>query len=331
MKKKAAAKRSAKKTTKTTTPPLPPGTEDLLREFVSAVEGDGVSIGDMQALFASLTSASADDAFSDEVNDAQFEAQELAFAAMEARSKAEARKLARRALKRDPDCVDALVLLADLDAPTMTAHIAELRAAVAAGERSLGQKFMLANEGRFWLMLDTRPYMRALETLGRTLAEAGLSRDAIAVYEKMLAHNPNDNQGIRDPLLGLYLQVDDLDGASRLLKRYKSERSAAHLWGKLLERLLAADYAGAEKTLVLALKANRFVAVQLTEKLTEREPLPEMYSLGSVEEAILCKSWLGMAWRVHPEAREWVVQRLKDQKPEAAVSRTKKTTNPKVQ
>jgi tetratricopeptide (TPR) repeat protein len=331
MKEKTAAKVSAKKTSKTKMPHPPPVPEDLLREFVSLFGGEGMSAGDIQALSTSLMSASAGDARSDEENDAKFEAQELAFAAMEAHTNAEARKLAKRALKLDPDCVDALVLLADLDAPSRAAHIEALQAAVAAGERSLGKKFMRENEGRFWLMLDTRPYMRALDTLGGELAGAGMSRDAIAVYEKMLAHNPNDNQGVRDPLLGLYLQVDDLDGAGRLLKQYKNDGSAAHIWGALLERLLAGDYTAAEKALKLGLKANRFVAERLTKNFNQREPLPEMYERGSVEEAILCKSWLGMAWRVHPEARDWVEERLKAPKAAPAEKKAKKMPKTRVQ
>jgi len=298
MKKKTASKVSAKKTAKK----LPPGAEEMLRQFAAMM--GGATPSDMEALSASLASPTADDSRSD----AKFEAQEFAFAAMEARTNAEARKLAKRALKLDPDCVDALVLLADMDAPSMTALIEALRAAVAAGERSLGKRFMRENEGHFWLMLDTRPYMRALETLGGELAGAGMVAEAIAVYEKMLAHNPNDNQGVRDPLLGLYLRAGDLAGAGRLLKKY-NEGSAVHLWGRLLERLLAGDDVGAEKALARAVQCNRFVAKLLTKKMGEQEPLPEMYSPGSMEEAILCRHWLGMAWRLNPEAMMWLEQR----------------------
>jgi len=306
MKKKTAARVSAKKAAQNKLPKLPPGAEEVLRQFAAMM--GGATPSDMQALFASLNSPTADAGRSDAENDAKFEAQELAFAAMEARTNAEARKLARRALKLDPDCVDALVLLADLDARSRAAHIEALRAAVAAGERSLGQQFMRENKGHFWLMLDTRPYMRALETLGGELAGAGMVADAIAVYEKMLAHNPNDNQGVRDPLLGLYLRADDLAGAGRLLKKY-NESSAAHAWGRLLERLLAGDEAGAEKALARAVQCNGFVAELLVKKIGEREELPDMYSPGSREEAILCRNWLGMAWRLHPEARMWLEQR----------------------
>jgi tetratricopeptide (TPR) repeat protein len=303
MKNKTAAKISAKKTAKNK---LPPGAEEMLRQFAAMM---GVAPpSDIEALLASLNAPTADAGRSDAENDAKFEAQELAFAAMEARTNPEARKLAKRALKLDPDCVDALVLLAGLDAPSVAAHIEALRAAVAAGERSLGKEFMRENEGHFWLMLDTRPYMRALETLGGELAGAGMVADAIAIYEKMLAQNPNDNQGVRDPLLGLYLRAGDLAGAGRLLKKYK-ESSAPHTWGLLLERLLAGDDAGAEKALARAVQSNPFVAELLTKKIGEREPLPEMYSLGSKEEAILCKHWLGMAWRLNPDARMWLEQR----------------------
>ena len=89
---------------------------------------------------------------------------------MEATSEAEARKLAKRALKLDPNCVDALVVMTDLDARSTQAIIAGLQNAVAAGERALGARFIKENTGHFWGLLDTRPYMRAMERLAACCA-----------------------------------------------------------------------------------------------------------------------------------------------------------------
>jgi len=121
------------------------------------------------------------------------EAQDLAFDAMEAPTAAKARSLAKKALAKDPDCVDALVLLANLDAGSAKAVIEGLQKAVEAGERLLGAKFIKANKGHFWLIFETRPYMRALEHLASAYSAAALNQDAIKIYEKMLALNPNDN------------------------------------------------------------------------------------------------------------------------------------------
>jgi len=164
-----------------------------------------ILLSDVDALIASLSGPSAHKRLDDAEADKKDEAQQIAFDAMEAETEAEARKLAKRALHLDPDCVDALILMNDLDTPTQKARIEGLEKAVEAGERTRGAKFIQKNKGHFWLQLETRPWMRALDRLASKLKEAGLNLDAIGIYERMLELNSNDNQGVRDPLLGLYL------------------------------------------------------------------------------------------------------------------------------
>jgi tetratricopeptide (TPR) repeat protein len=247
------------------------------------------------------------DGLSDAEAQLKDEAQELAFEAMEAPTAAQARKLAKSALRKDPDCVDALVVMTDLEAHTAKARIAGLQSAVAAGERSLGAEFIAENKGHFWLLIETRPYMRALEQLARELRGAGLHVDAIRCYEKMLALNPNDNQGVRDSLLGAYLCIDDLEGAGMLLKKYKDDAGANFAWGRVLERLLAGDPSGATLALKSARQANHFVELYMTGKKPIPLELPEMYQLGSEEEAALCIEGVGLAWSLHKDAVFWLM------------------------
>jgi tetratricopeptide (TPR) repeat protein len=187
-----------------------------------------------------------------------------------------------------------------------------LQRAVAAGERSLGAKFIAENQGHFWMLLETRPYMRALANLAEALRNQGIRLDAINVYEKMLKLNPNDNQGVRDPLLGLYLETDKLNDAALLLGKYKSDASAHFAWARVLERFLAGDVKGATIALTKARKANRHVELYLTaQKALPKEP-PEMYSPGSEEEAALCLSSLSGAWAEHKQATLWLFDRLEE-------------------
>jgi tetratricopeptide (TPR) repeat protein len=264
---------------------------------------------DVDALMASLAAPQASDRLSDEEADARAQAQDFAFSAMEAESEAQARKLAKRALKLDPDCVDAMVMV-DLDARSPRTMIEGLQKAVAAGERSLGAKFIDENEGHFWLLLETRPYMRALEALAECCRGEGINLDAIKTYEKMLRLNPNDNQGVRDPLLGLYLETGDLNAAALLLTQYKDDASANFAWARVLERFLAGDRDGAAAALKKARKANQHVELYLTaQKPLPTEP-PEMYSPGSEEEAVLCLGYLSGAVAEHRELASWLFDRL---------------------
>jgi tetratricopeptide (TPR) repeat protein len=288
--------------------------EVTMRQLAQMLEaGDSsemITKGDLHALITSLGGPSASDRLSDAEADAKDEAQQIAFDAMEAKSETEARKLAKRALRLDTDCVDALVVMTELDAHIQRERIEGLQKAVVAGERSLGEKFIHENKGHFWLLIETRPYMRAMAQLAEALSGEGISLDAIKIYEKMLELNPNDNQGVRDPLLGLYIAIGDLKGAGRLLKKYKKEATAYFEWARVLERFLAGDRDGASKVLKVARKANRHVEFYLTQKRPLPKELPETYSPGSEEEAVLVLSYLSGALVAQQEACFWLLDLL---------------------
>jgi tetratricopeptide (TPR) repeat protein len=311
MPKKPASKSPAKKQKARMTPAT---MEAMMRQFAQMLEAAGSSEvirkDDLNALIISLDGPSSANRLNDKEADAKDEAQQIAFDAMEAETEAEARKLAKRALRLDPDCVDALVVMTDLDARTTREAIEGLQKAVAAGKRSLGEKFIRENKGHFWMLLDTRPYMRSLQSLGEAFRGEGINLDAIRVYEKMLELNPNDNQGVRDPLLGLYLESGDLKGAAALLKKYKEDGSATFEWARVLERFVAGDRDGASEALKGARKANRHVELFLTQKQTLPKELPEMYSPGSEEEAVLVLSYLSGALAESKEACSWLFDQL---------------------
>jgi len=237
----------------------------------------------------------------------QQEAQELAYRAMEAPTRTRALPLAQKALAKDPDCVDALVTLAAASARSVEDLIAGLEKAVEAGERSLGAQYFEENKGHFWGMLETRPYMRARQQLADLLLDAGRVCEAIGHFEALLDLNPNDNQGVRDILLGCYLAGDDLDGARRLLRVYDEEASAVFAWGRTLERVLSGDFKGAEHALKYARSHNRFVELYLTGKKKLPRAMPDSYSFGSEEEALICMETMGDAWAAHPEALIWLL------------------------
>ncbi len=282
---------------------------------------------DVDALAASLTGPSARERLSDAEADAKDEAQQIAFDAMDAPTEAQARRLAKRALKLDPDCVDALVVMTDLDAHTEREKLEGLQRAVTAGERSLGDKFIRENTGHFWMLLETRPYMRALECLAEAYRNHGMRADGIGSYEKLLRLNPNDNQGVREPLLGLYLETGDLKAAAQLLKQYDEDGSAGLAWGRVLERFLTGDREGASAALKEARSANPHVELYLTELKPLPSELPEMFSLGSEGEAIMCLNYFGAAWAEHGEAVRWLFAELeKDRmRPVRSQAKLKKT------
>jgi tetratricopeptide (TPR) repeat protein len=234
-------------------------------------------------------------------------AQDLVYQAMEAEDVETVAELTAQALDLDPDCVDALILLAQLTGGTREEMIEHARQAVGAGERSLGgKKFFKENEGYFWGLIETRPYMRARAYLAELLVEAGRNDEAVEHHEEMLRLNPNDNQGLRYSLLGLYFLADNLDGVRRLFHEYEDEGSAVFAWSRVLERHLSGDEKAATKALKDARKTNKHVMKYLTGEKRLPKNMPDYYGFGDENEAIICADAIGAAWKRSPKAVAWL-------------------------
>jgi tetratricopeptide (TPR) repeat protein len=238
--------------------------------------------------------------------DLKFEAQDLAYAAMEGPTPQRALQLANKALGLNSRCVDALMLVAQLSGRTGEEQIADVAAAVRIGEEGLGKRFFKQNRGCFWGILETRPYMRARAFLADLLAASGRVSEAAEHLEAMLRLNPNDNQGLRYVLLGHYLELDHLDAAAGLLERFERDGSAMFAWGRVLERFLAGDESAAAAALKAARETYRFAEDYLTGRKRLTDPLPEYYGLGDRNEGVVCAVEIGTAWARHPGAVEWL-------------------------
>ena len=234
------------------------------------------------------------------------QAQELAYRAMEEPSSAKARKLAEKALKLDPGCIDAMVIRAQTRRLRLHAYIAELRVIVAAGERSLGEKEFREARGHFWGIVETRPYMRARRELAMALLGAGQLREAAAEFAAMLELNPNDNQGVRDYLLGVYLALNDLDGAASLYRQYHQDDSAVFAWGRVFLLMLSGRRAEARKALEDAFRNNPWpVAVFLGARAPDD---PDSWGMGDEDEGAHAAVALLPACAEHPDVVVWIAK-----------------------
>lgn len=104
------------------------------------------------------------------------------------------------------------------------------------GSERLGLNSFAENKTYFSGLLETRPYMGARTELAQLLCGAGRAEDAIRHFEALLELRPNDNQGVRDILLGRYLLCDKLTGAQRLLHDCRENATAIFVWGRTLKR-----------------------------------------------------------------------------------------------
>jgi tetratricopeptide (TPR) repeat protein len=212
-------------------------------------------------------------------------AQNLVYDAMEA-PPARRVKLARQALEISPDCADAYILLAD-GAESAEKAVELYQQGVEAGERAIGKKAFKQHKGYFWGMLETRPYMRARESLAQCLWSLGRHEEAAGHYRGILDLNPNDNQGVRYSLATLLLDLDRNDELDELLIQYDEDSSVEWAYSKtLLAFRKSGDSTKTNQLLKKAVKVNKHVpAYLLGEKQLPRD-LPEYVSRGGEDEAI---------------------------------------------
>jgi len=234
-------------------------------------------------------------------------AQKLMYRAFETTNPAKRIALAHDALAISPNCADAYVLLAEEEADTIQRALEYYEQGVAAGERALGKRFFEENAGHFWGILETRPYMRARQGLADVLWRLKRQDEAREHFREMLRLNPNDNQGIRDLLLVLLLEMERDDEARALLKQYPDEWTATWLYTRaLLELRQHGADARANKALADALEENPYVPAYLTGRKRIPNRLPSLIGWGDEREAIAYASDHLNHWRRTPGAVEWV-------------------------
>lgn len=234
-------------------------------------------------------------------------AADLVFDSWETADNDEAYALLTEAVELDPRNVDAWRGLMNFEPLGCEEEIAFLRQLVALGEKNLGKKVFQELKGHFWGFLETRPYMRARARLAQRLVQAGRLEEAVTEHEGMLELCPNDNLGIRYGLMALYLALNNLEGANRLFREYDERKHfAMFAWAFVLERYLAGDADGAAEALAAARKQNPYAEAYFSgaKKLPKR--MPDAYSMGSQEEAVIAWNILQTAWKKHPSAQDWV-------------------------
>ena len=213
-------------------------------------------------------------------------AQDLMYRAWDEPNHALCIMLAREALTVSPDCADAYVMLAELEADTLARAMALYRAGVQAGERALGEAFFAEHEGHFWGLLETRPYMRALHGLATTCWDAGAFEEAAALYRNMLRLNPGDNQGARYQLLPLLMEMENMEEADALLAAYEGDISPEWAYTRALRLFQQEqDTARANQALAKALEYNPHVPDLLLKNKPLPDRLPVHVTFGGEDEA----------------------------------------------
>ena len=215
--------------------------------------------------------------------------------------------LAREALALWPDCADGYVLLAQA-ASSLGEARGLLEQGVAAGERAVGRRVFVQDAGDFWLIFETRPYMRARAALAATLWRLGKREEAVEHQRELLRLNPRDNQGLRYRQANCLLALESYDELEELFAAYAGDGNAP---GFAFTRALAAfarrgadDQARA--LLVQARELNPYIPSYLTgaKKLPSKRPAYTVF--GEESEAVDYAAGAGELWHSMPGALTWL-------------------------
>jgi hypothetical protein len=234
-------------------------------------------------------------------------AQKLAWKAMQSADPGRQLDLAQQALQLSLDCTDAYIVLSRFVDDGRQAFVL-LEQGLAAAERVLGKDMEARLAGRFWCDVETRPYLRARLGLSECLWSLGRPEESVAHLQDMLRLNPGDNQGVRH-LLAAHLLDLGRDAEFDVLAANYDEPSAFFLFSKSLREFRrSGDSPAARKLLTQARQSNRFVLPHLLALTLNDEPLhlPEMYSPGDRNEALLYVADFACGWKHTPGAITWL-------------------------
>lgn len=90
------------------------------------------------------------------------------------------------------------------------------------------KKFPTWPEEILWGDMDNRAYMRAIQYRADLYADEGEKEKAIELYQLLLRLNPNDNQGVRYTLAGVYAGI-----SGEKINKMFDEGNAKQNWDKL--------------------------------------------------------------------------------------------------
>lgn len=141
--------------------------------------------------------------------------------AFQAETEQEAIKYAKKALKIEPDNIDAQVIIAENSIYDHIKLLNKFEKDKKGAEQKLVEEHLLTEEniGDFWLLTETRPYMRFLYNRMRLLLIAENRYGKNACLE-ILDLNNDDNLGARFILMHIYAYFEDEKSAVKLFERY---------------------------------------------------------------------------------------------------------------
>lgn len=220
-------------------------------------------------------------------------------------------KLALKALKMDPDCIEAYEYLGSLE-PIPETEILYYKNGIDIGRRIFARSHFKDGVGKFWMINETRPFMRCMQDYADCLAEMDKYHDSVAVFEEMIQLNPNDNQGVRDQLLLYLIKINEFNKFRKYNKIYIEDDRAFTLFNRALFAFKTEGSSPNSVGLLQnAVNSNKHVVSKLISRTISLE-MPELYGIGDDDEAKYFTYFAHKIWHGTDGAIDWLKKERKD-------------------
>ena len=168
-------------------------------------------------------------------------------------------KYARKALKLDPDNLDAERIVVENSSKDILDMVKKLRKAVEHGTKVMKKEGWLDEEniGHFWGLIETRPYMRLRHSYMTALLDCGMIGRAMEECEEMIRLCENDNIGVRYILMHIYAMLEEETKALELHKHYDEYEETQMLLPLSVLYFKKENFDEASKHLKRLAKANK--------------------------------------------------------------------------
>ncbi len=215
----------------------------------------------------------------------------LLFEAYDEPVKSKAIKLAKQALKINPDNIDAQNFITKFETNTIK-KLGKYKETLDKEHAKLEKEnfFNKENIGIFWGLIETRPYMRTKHSYMLTLMELGRYTEAIKQGEELLKLCESDNQGIRYLIMGLYAVLERFEDCKKIYNKF-SDASTFMLFPLAVMYYKKGDYRKCKKVLKEIQEHNEYLLDYLigmkkfTKSKIENIEMYGTYSFGSESEA----------------------------------------------
>ncbi|HML38679.1 MAG TPA: hypothetical protein PKA19_14870 [Bacillota bacterium] len=240
--------------------------------------------------------------------------------AYEADSEETALKYARKALKLDPNCLDAEMMVSEITIRDQEELKIKYEELIAKEEAHLREGGLLTDEniGSFWGIVETRPYMRLRFSYLHLLIDMGKFRMAAKACEELLELSEGDNMGVRYILMSLYAFFEDELSVNRLYKRFEREESTQMLLPLIALYYKMDNYDKAEQYLKKLYEVNEELEeVFCSDEEFDEETLDDvidsgMYQIGSKEEIMVAMTDAAFLYTTTVGLFRWIASRIEN-------------------